>query len=296
MTPYGDDPPEMNTTDPGADPVLAGFLHEMRTLADVAAPPTSDELEALFTSSLPLAQRGRPDRRRVPVVRPLLTPLLAAAAVVALLVLGAATHQLPAPAQRLISNVVNSVTPFHIDPEEHPVAPAPSRHPDRLHPGAQRADHGTRFTSPRGPVAPGAAAPTAPVPNRSAAPPAGHPTSAAPGRSGTAPSGKALGHGAPHGTPQGKPQGTPHVPSHGAAHTAGRSSAPGQVGRTGSHGGGRPAPPSPVPSVSASAGPHGKGHGYGAGNGKGHATDVADALRQYPNLIKAISRLNLRSH
>ena len=262
MTPFGDDPGEMDVT----DPVLADFLTEMRALVDVAAPPPSDELEALFASPVPLSQRGRPGSRPRPIAAQLLTLPAAAAAVVVLLVLGAATHQLPAPAQRVVSNVVNAVTPFHIAPDEQP---APSRSTEHPHPGAARAPR------PAPPSQPAAAA----VPNRpvsgaptSSGPPASRTAAPAPQRPGTstagsAAPGKALGHGKPHNDAPGA--------AHGRSSVRGQRGRPGREGRTRRHGG-------PTPSAPPSAAP---GHSTGSADGPSDAPS-GELIAQYTKSVR----------
>ncbi|HEV7205178.1 MAG TPA: hypothetical protein VGN18_11245 [Jatrophihabitans sp.] len=106
--------------DPGAaeSAAVTRFLDDLRSLGEGPAPEPSPELAALLAGvpTLAAARRHRPRIvRRVALI---------AAAVVAGTTLAAANHQLPAPAQRVVSNVVNDLTPFHID-NPHPV-PTPT--------------------------------------------------------------------------------------------------------------------------------------------------------------------------
>lgn len=249
-----DHPDEMTVP----DPVLAEFLHDVHQLADVPAPVPSDELEALFASSWPLGERGRAPALSLRPLRRLLVPLAVAASVVALLVAGAATHELPAPAQRLISDVVNAVTPFHIqpDPRHVPSTPAPPpgrpRSPRRQVPLPQPS--AGRSSSPRptagAPVPAHPSAPAHSTPPSSTAAPSVSPQSSTspPGRSGSA--------GPPSSKPAGSAHGLGNVPVH--AHPTRPATRTAPASRGAGDGGGRPAPPSPVPSASAGPSAHGK--------------------------------------
>jgi hypothetical protein len=101
------------------------FLVEMSSLAEVDAPAPTAELEAILTGLATGAARRRALHRRLAV-----RAALVAAATVAGLIAAAANHTLPEPAQRVVSNVVNSVTPFHIDPGtgKPPATVPPARH------------------------------------------------------------------------------------------------------------------------------------------------------------------------
>ena len=103
---------------------VAQFLIELRNLGSGAAPEPSREVAALLGGG-PLVWRRR--------ARIASRVALTAAAAVTVLVLAAARHSLPAPAQRVVSNVVNVVTPFHISPDPATVpspAPVPTPGPD----------------------------------------------------------------------------------------------------------------------------------------------------------------------
>jgi hypothetical protein len=113
MTRRDDDLTDMTrdmTGDVTGSAQLAAFLADLRELGHEPAPPPQGRLaELLDGAAVPAApRRGRsPYRvaRRVAVL---------VAAAVAALVLAAANHTLPAPAQRVVTNVVDQLTPFHI--------------------------------------------------------------------------------------------------------------------------------------------------------------------------------------
>lgn len=99
------------------DPVTA-FLADLRAFADGPAPAPSAELLAAFGGATPLAGRRLPGRRALAVA--------AAAVVLGATGVAAAQHQLPDPAQRLVSRVVEVLTPFQVDPADR-VSPKPTR-------------------------------------------------------------------------------------------------------------------------------------------------------------------------
>ncbi|MEO8889315.1 MAG: hypothetical protein ABI429_08540 [Jatrophihabitantaceae bacterium] len=96
----------------GEAAVVTQFLTDLRTLGQGPVPTPSAELAAVIGAAESLVARRR-HRALGLVVRRL--ALTAAAVLVAMTAL-AANHSLPAPAQRVVSNVVNTITPFHIDP------------------------------------------------------------------------------------------------------------------------------------------------------------------------------------
>ncbi len=100
---------------------VARFLGELRALGEGEPPAPSPELAALLGGASLL-------RARRPSYRIAARGGLVAAAVVAALVIAAANHDLPQPAQRVVSNVVNDLTPFEIAPRKH-VAPTPTPSP-----------------------------------------------------------------------------------------------------------------------------------------------------------------------
>lgn len=116
------------------------FLGELSSLAEVDAPSPTGELEAILAGIPTRAARRRVLRRRLAV-----RAALIAAATVAGLIAAAANHTLPAPAQRVVSNVVNTVTPFHIDTGTgKPPASSPPTGPGhaREHEPRERSDDG----------------------------------------------------------------------------------------------------------------------------------------------------------
>lgn len=100
----------------GSDAEVATFLAALRSLGEGAAPEPSPEVVTLLGGA-------RPWRRRA--VRIVARSAVAAAAAVAAAVVAAANHDLPSPAQHVVSNVVNVLTPFHIGPPT-PAVPPPS--------------------------------------------------------------------------------------------------------------------------------------------------------------------------
>jgi hypothetical protein len=117
---------------------LTRFLTELRSLGEGESPAPTPELEAIFAGATPIPAR----RRRV--ARGARRALVAAAAVVAGLVIAAANHALPATAQRVVSHVIDSVTPFHIDsgqPSHTPVRPE-DRREHSVQPDRDRGDDG----------------------------------------------------------------------------------------------------------------------------------------------------------
>ena len=109
----------------GETAAVTQFLSELRSLGETTAPLPTPELEAVFAAAS--SSRTRPHYARIAW-----RAALVAAAVIAGTVTAAANHSLPAPAQRVVSNVVNNVTPFHISTTPPGrVGPAPSpRHDD----------------------------------------------------------------------------------------------------------------------------------------------------------------------
>jgi hypothetical protein len=104
---------------PGVPDDLTLFLHELRLLGNVEPPEPSDEVAALLGAPRSLASRR--------ALRVLMRSGLVAAALALVLVAAAASHSLPQPAQRVVSHVVNVLTPFQITPRKatQPLVPAP---------------------------------------------------------------------------------------------------------------------------------------------------------------------------
>jgi hypothetical protein len=129
------------------DDDITHFLTELRALGDGPAPEPSRELAALLAGAHPFFARRM-------LVQVALRTALVAALIIGLLVAAAANHSLPQPAQKVVSHVVNVLTPFHIDPRNRPPAttvptqphvPAPS-HPvaptSPSHPSSSEPDDG----------------------------------------------------------------------------------------------------------------------------------------------------------
>lgn len=98
---------------------LEGFFAGLHALGSMSAPEPSPLLAAM----LGMPKTLRPRRR--------FTRFAAAAVVAAMLLViaGLAHRELPDPAARLVSTVVNQLTPFHIDPPDQraPSRQAPTR-------------------------------------------------------------------------------------------------------------------------------------------------------------------------
>lgn len=185
--------------------VVTAFLGELGSFADVPPPEPSAELAAILDGRVALLglRRGLLRRHR--------TGLAVAAAGVVLLSgtgVSAAHDGLPQPAQRYVSNVVNVLTPFHLDPSD----PGPTPKPHVPVPGAS-----TSPTPPRSPSrppagrdepTPGGTTGAAPEPGDDGAPRAG--TSApAPEPAETGDSGS----GTPAAGGDGQPEGADYQPS-----------------------------------------------------------------------------------
>lgn len=99
---------------PVADDAAAvtDFLAELRSLGEGPAPAPTPELQALF-AGVPSIATAR--RHHGPLLRR--AALIAAATVVGTTA-AAAGHSLPQPAQQVVSNVVNTLTPFHISEDD----------------------------------------------------------------------------------------------------------------------------------------------------------------------------------
>ena len=96
----------------GAADEVTRFLTELRALGDGPPPTPSAELAALLGGATPLFGRRA-------LVRTAVRTGAIAAILLGVLVVAAASHSLPSPAQRVVSNVVNVLTPFHIG-TDHP--------------------------------------------------------------------------------------------------------------------------------------------------------------------------------
>jgi hypothetical protein len=119
--------------DEAAGAAVARFVTEMRALGEGPAPVPSPELAAILggASSHRLLSRRRP-ARRAQRSRRVLAYATAAAVMVGTAGVAAANDTLPQPAQRVVSRVVNMLTPLHIDPSRpakpvEPPRPSPIR-------------------------------------------------------------------------------------------------------------------------------------------------------------------------
>jgi hypothetical protein len=123
------------------DDGVTRFLTELRALGDGPAPTPTPELAALLGR--------RPALPRRAVIRIAVRTALVAAAVITALVVAAANHSLPSPAQRVVSHVVNVLTPFHIN-RDVPPAVEPPRPSDKPQPPARTTPHRSAPAAPPG--------------------------------------------------------------------------------------------------------------------------------------------------
>ena len=115
------------------DPVLAELLTELRAIADEPAPAIGPDLAAVMGGAVPLASSRTRSRAASMLVVGLLSTGVLTGGIGA-----AAADQLPAPVQRVVARVVNTMTPFEIPDraeripmertpdEEAPVQPTPT--------------------------------------------------------------------------------------------------------------------------------------------------------------------------
>lgn len=106
------------------DAEVTQFLIRLRDLGECAAPEPGPEVAALLGGARLLRRRTGRALARIAVAT-----TLAVTAIVGT----AAAHDLPAPAQGVVSNVVNVLTPFHIAPQRSSVQ-TPTRRPSGEHP------------------------------------------------------------------------------------------------------------------------------------------------------------------
>jgi hypothetical protein len=117
-------------TPPGLAAVTQ-FVNDLRSFGAVSPPEPSADLAAMLSREVPptavRAGRVAHRRRHRGHSRPVLIAGSVAATLIVLTGVGAARHDLPAPAQRMVSTVVNRLTPFHIDqePKGHPAPIVP---------------------------------------------------------------------------------------------------------------------------------------------------------------------------
>jgi hypothetical protein len=136
----------------GAGDDVTRFLMELRALGDGPTPRPSAELAALLGGSTSLRSL---DGSRRALVRTALRTATVAAVLLGVLVVAAANHSLPAPAQRVVSHVVNVLTPFHIAPNQAPPVIEPLRPSDKPTPASSPPPPSPRPTpSHRQPVPP----------------------------------------------------------------------------------------------------------------------------------------------
>ena len=98
------------------DPALRDLFAELGALADRPTPPIGDDLAALFAGATPLtAARSR----RSKAVKTGLIGLVTAGILAGGVTAAAAANELPTPAQRIVSRVINTLTPLEIpNPDE----------------------------------------------------------------------------------------------------------------------------------------------------------------------------------
>ncbi|NYI46582.1 hypothetical protein BJ993_003662 [Nocardioides aromaticivorans] len=98
------------------DPAMRDLFAELSALADRPTPAVGDELAALFAGATPLAAaRSRRNKAAKTGLIGLVTAGILAGGVTA----AAAANELPTPAQRIVSRVINTLTPLEIpNPDE----------------------------------------------------------------------------------------------------------------------------------------------------------------------------------
>ncbi|MEZ0448901.1 hypothetical protein [Cellulomonas sp. ICMP 17802] len=112
---HHEDAPMISDTALG-DPALRDLFAELSALADRPTPPIGEELAALLAGATPLTVApGRRNRAAKSAVIGLVTAGILAGGVTA----AAAANELPAPAQRVVSRVITTLTPLEIpNPDE----------------------------------------------------------------------------------------------------------------------------------------------------------------------------------
>ncbi|GAW48963.1 MULTISPECIES: hypothetical protein [unclassified Nocardioides] len=117
MTEYNHQEDEPMISDTALDdPALRDLFAELGALADRPTPPIGHGLAALFAGATPLAAaRSRRNKAAKTGLIGLVTAGILAGGVTA----AAAANELPAPAQRIVSRVINTLTPLEIpNPDE----------------------------------------------------------------------------------------------------------------------------------------------------------------------------------
>lgn len=117
MTEYNHQEDEPMISDTALDdPALRDLFAELGALADRPTPPIGDDLAALFAGATPLAAARS---RRSKAVKTGLIGLVTAGILAGGVTAAAAANELPTPAQRIVSRVINTLTPLEIpNPDE----------------------------------------------------------------------------------------------------------------------------------------------------------------------------------
>jgi hypothetical protein len=104
------------------DVELAGALTAIRRLGAGPVPRPSTELEARFDATVPSSLAGRQLSRRTRVI---VGTVVASMSAVGLTGVAAASNQLPAGPQQVVTRVINDLTPFTIGPGRSTPLPHP---------------------------------------------------------------------------------------------------------------------------------------------------------------------------
>lgn len=117
MTEYNHQEDEPMISDTALDdPALRDLFVELGALADRPTPPVGDELAALFAGATPLAAART---RRNKAAKTGLIGLVTAGVLAGGVTAAAGANVLPSPAQRIVSRVINTLTPLEIpNPDE----------------------------------------------------------------------------------------------------------------------------------------------------------------------------------
>lgn len=124
------------------EPAFSGLLTELRDIAAGPAPAIGPDLAAVLAGAVPLA----PTRARRSMTASAVVIGLVSTGVLAGGISAAAANELPAPVQRVVARVVNSITPFELPhPDRHG---PPARVPDDGAPGTPVPSERDDVTSP----------------------------------------------------------------------------------------------------------------------------------------------------
>ena len=107
----------------GAGGDLAALLGDLRQLANGPVPTPTDELAALLSQGLPGISSARRRARRRKIVAGV---VIGGVASLGLTGVAAANDRLPGGAQNVVSQVVDDLTPFHVEHKQTPTIPAPT--------------------------------------------------------------------------------------------------------------------------------------------------------------------------